>query len=530
MNHFDEMIALHYLEGELDSERAEEISSHARQCAGCRGLMRALERESVWLRESLQAAEEPIPTCLQTPPERGSLPWGWITALGLAAGGAYTLWSGFIEPWRTQAAQAGFTQESLLTMLFFTGAFWKGWIAMRNFMEFSALATMGIAVMWMLRRHSRRISTIAIVMGALSVTLTLPPSSRAETHHGNPNYVLPTGQEVKGDLIVTADDTRIDGDIDGDLIVFSKYVTVNGQVKGDVISFVRDLQINGAVDGNVRAFCQAVSLHAAVGKNVTAWTERLELDPKVRIGGSVIAGAKMVQLNGNVGGDVLAFAKEVEINGSLVRDLTVRARLLRIGAGAEVQGRTKYNGEHSADVSPTAKLSSPIEFTIHKRRPDHTNPRYYWHQTLLWGASFIFGLVLLLVAPGFLLDAANACKKYGRAAGFGALVLITVPIAALLVCLTIVGIGVGVAALLLYVIAVYSAQIFVGMWTGEKILGAGVGFGPALGRLALGLAIIRVIELVPLLGNVVAAIVVVWGLGALALTLYKNLRPAAVAA
>jgi hypothetical protein len=108
--------------------------------------------------------------------------------------------------------------------------------------------------------------------------------------------------------------------------------------------------------------------------------------------------------------------------------------------------------------------------------------------------------------------------------------LITVPIAALLVCLTIVGIGVGVAALLLYVIAVYSAQIFVGMWTGEQILGAGVGFGPALGRLALGLAIIRVIELVPFLGNVVAAIVVVWGLGALALTLYKNLRPAAVAA
>ena len=93
---------------------------------------------------------------------------------------------------------------------------------------------------------------------------------------------------------------------------------------------------------------------------------------------------------------------------------------------------------------------------------------------------------MLLVAPGFFYDVANACKKVASASGIGVLFLIALPVAAVLVCITIVGIPVGIAALILYVIALYSTQVFVGAWLGEKILGAGVGFGPTLGRLALG--------------------------------------------
>ena len=178
-----------------------------------------------------------------------------------------------------------------------------------------------------------------------------------------------------------------------------------------------------------------------------------------------------------------------------------------------------------AEVAPGANLASPIEFTHYKRGPDRSSPRYYWRQALHWGASFVFGLVLLLIAPGFFYDVANACKKIGATSGLGVLFLLVTPVAAILVCITMVGIPVGIAALFLYAIAIYSAQVFVGTWLGEKILGAGVGFGPTLGRLALGLAIIRLLRLIPYLGALVGAIVVVWGLGALVLTLYRYMRP-----
>jgi hypothetical protein len=90
-----------------------------------------------------------------------------------------------------------------------------------------------------------------------------------------------------------------------------------------------------------------------------------------------------------------------------------------------------------------------------------------------------------------------------------------------------VGLGVGIVSILLWIIAIYAAQIFVGAWIGEKILGAKVGVGAATARLALGLAIIHAVQMVPipferpLIGLVVTA----WGLGALSLAIYKNVRP-----
>jgi cytoskeletal protein CcmA (bactofilin family) len=526
MNHFDEMTVLLYLEGQLDAERAQEVKTHAASCATCRSLLSALEHEGVWLRQSLSAEDESVPARLIAPPERSSARWGWLTALGLGAGGAYTLWTGFVEPWQAQAEQAGFTQGNLLTMLFFSGSFWKGWDAMRSAMEIMALAALGLVVMWLLRRRFRRATTFAVVMAAALCAVALPPSAAAaDTEHGNPNYTLAAGQVVKTDLIVAADRTVIDGDIDGDLIAWSRSVTVNGHVKGDVLGWGQLVAVNGTVDGNVRAFCQTLNITGKVSKNVMAWCGDVNLDRSGKIGGTVTMGAGDSELNGSVTGDVLAALSALDVNGSIGGNLHVRSHRLSIGSSAEVAGYVKYLGNHPAEVASGAKLASPVEFTEYKRGPDRTSPRYYWHQILLWGASFVFGLVLLLLAPGFFYDVANSCKRVGPTSGLGVLFLLALPVAAILVCITIVGIPVGIAALFLYAISIYSTQVFVGTWLGEKILGAAVGFGPTLGRLALGLAIIRVVRLIPYLGVLVASVVVIWGVGALVLTLYRYMRP-----
>jgi len=65
----------------------------------------------------------------------------------------------------------------------------------------------------------------------------------------------------------------------------------------------------------------------------------------------------------------------------------------------------------------------------------------------------------------------------------------------------------------------------VGAWLGEKILGAGTGAGAALGRLALGLLILRALSMLPYLGGWISFAVVVWGMGAIALAVYKHIRP-----
>jgi hypothetical protein len=530
MNHFDEMTGLLYLEGQLDADRAQELKAHLSSCEGCHRLLHALEQESIWLRTALVAEDEMIPARVIASPQQQTSPWAWIVPLGLGVGGAYTLWSGFISPWLGQAAQAGFAQGDLLTMLFFSGAFWEGWSSVLDVMGFLAVATLGAVLIWFLRRRlSRSTTTFAVVMGSVILcALTLAPTAGAtEVERGDPNYTLPAGQEVKTDLVVFASRTRIDGDVDGDLIVWSQNVLVNGHVKGDIIAFAQHVRIDGMVDGNVRAACQELLLNGSVMRNLMSWSHSAELDETSKVGGSVTIGGDDLELNGQTGGDVLTFGAESRINGTFGRDVDIHSARLRIGPNAEIHGKTRFVGARPAEVSPSAKLASAIETTLQHVGPDYASPRYYWHETLYWGASFLLGLALLLLAPGFYFDAENASKKVGHALGTGMLFLFVIPVAAVIACITIVGLGVGIVAIMLWIIAIYSAQIFVGAWLGEKLLGAKIGVGAAATRLALGLAIIHAVRMIPvpferpLVGFVVTA----WGIGALSLAIYKNVRP-----
>ena len=137
---------------------------------------------------------------------------------------------------------------------------------------------------------------------------------------------------------------------------------------------------------------------------------------------------------------------------------------------------------------------------------------------------------MLLIAPGFFFDTAQASKKIGPAMGFGALFLFATPIAAFIICLTIVGLSVGIPLLVVYAIAVYVANIFVAAWLGEKLLGAGVGVGPALGRLVLGIVILRALGMLPYAGFWIGLIVAAWGLGAVVLALHRRMSPPAAVA
>jgi cytoskeletal protein CcmA (bactofilin family) len=525
MNHLDEMTALLYLEDQLAAEHAQEVAAHRATCPACRELLGALEREAVWLRQTLAAEDEAIPARLLEAPERASTPWGWITALGLSAGGAYTVWSGIVEPWRAQAAQSGFTQGNLLTMLFFSGAFWKGWDAMRSLMEFLALATLTFVVSWLLRRYWRRLTTVAMVMSAFVCALGLPsPAGAAETKHGDPNYTLESGETIHTDLFVFAQRTRIDGDVDGDLVTWSQIVIVNGHVKGDVIAFAQQLQVRGRVEGNVRAFAQAVDISGTVAKNVMSWSSELNLEDKASVGGSLTFGADDISLASKVDGDVLGMGGSVDVSGAVGRDMRVRADHLTFDPTAEVKGHVRYESRREANIAQGAKIGS-IEKVIPKAKPRFESMRFYWHRVLLWGVGFVFGLALLLLMPKLYSDATEACKKYGPAAGFGLLFLFAIPIAAIIACCTIVGLGVGIATILLYMIAVYASTIWVSGWLGEVILGPKQGMGAAIGRLALGLFILHVLRVLPYIGGWILFIVVIWGFGAMVMTIYRRLRP-----
>jgi len=526
--HLDEMTCLLYVEGQLDHARAQEVSSHTERCPGCRTLLHALERESRLLKRAMFEDEEPLPARLAVVPGRSarSLQWVWAVAFGLAATGVYALYTGYIEPWMQQLEQAGFGGTNLLGLLIFQGAFWKGWQSMLSLLEVLAMLTLGGFLVVLLRRRLRRGSALAMVLGGLCAAVMLPATATAaETRRGD--YVeVKQGETVKGDIFLFCHRARVDGTVDGDVFVFSQDVNVGGHVKGDVIGFSQSVRISGQVDGNIRTFANNMTITGNVAKNVLAFTQVVTVDSAGKIGGSLTIFTEILSLDGRLGRDLLIFSKDARISGRIAGGIRAKGDTLDITSTAEVVGPVHFEGNKPPDVSPQAKLKSPVEYQKMEHKPEYSSPRFYVWRVIFIAAIVLFGMVLFLLMPKFTEEAIVAAEGIGVSVGLGVLVLFAVPIAAIIACCTVVGLALGISGFLVWYASLHYSQLVVGAQLGKWIIGPTREIWPLIGRMALGYFLLRVAFAVPYIGGWAKLGVIIWGLGAISLALYRRFQPA----
>lgn len=289
-----------------------------------------------------------------------------------------------------------------------------------------------------------------------------------------------------GDTVTVARGEVVDGPF---FVGVTQTITIDGTVNGGLRAAGRTINVNGIVNGNVIAIGQTINISGEVRGDVMVGCVSLNVADRAKIKGNLLFGAGIAQIEGSVEG-----------SGSTV------------AVGNWVKGNSALQFvSKTTDAPPTSGGESAIP-----------NPF-----ALFSGASgklmgflmaLIAGLVIILVAPRRLTSIAEFIRtRPGPSAGWGAIVLIVTPIAAVLVCLTIVGLSVGLIALAIYGIAIYLAQIPVGLLIGRLIIGRFRGLeGKAImvGALALGLVILTLLNLIPYFGFFVGLAVIIFGLGA----------------
>jgi anti-sigma factor RsiW/cytoskeletal protein CcmA (bactofilin family) len=532
MIHFDEMTCLLYLEGQLEPPRAREMAAHIGECAACRTLLHALERESHALAAALTEDNEPMPARLLSARSWGVPSWVWTFAFGVFAAGAYWLWTDSIDPWVQQLSNAGFGGTDFVSMLLFSGAFWEGWSDMIDVMQIAALVIVGITAIGLLRRRLRRFAAIAVVMSALALALALPqPTAAAEVRRGRSVFV-PASETIHNDLIAAGPSIRIDGTVEGDVIAFTRDLTVTGHVTGDVIAIAGRMRMEGIVDGNVRVISNMVTLEGSVGKNVTSIVNTLDLTSKGQVGGGLITIDGLADLDGRIKRDLLGIIGRTYLDGAIGGEMWLRGGSLAVTSTAEIGGAATFLGREQPVVAAGAKLASPIhtEITQEIRRSRISTARLVIHAIFSYGAALLLGVLLVTVLPGFFRVTLREAGRIGLPIGVGALALITgVFLLVLGILLIFVGVGAGVASVLAYAPILYVAQVFVGAWLGNKILGeASSTTSVVIGRIALGLLILHLAGLLPVLGALMWLVVRLWGTGAVLMGFYRMSRTEAV--
>jgi cytoskeletal protein CcmA (bactofilin family) len=531
MSHFDELDYIRYIDKELTRDRTTEVKVHLAECSSCSKLFAALERETTLLRAALVEADEVAPAEARQPVWE-ELSWALLGVMGLAAFGVYTLWRWLGLPWLERLQLVGMDFESLFAIVFFKGALWEGWSTMgENLMQGITLIVSALAVISALRWSWRRMKPSTLLVASVVVFLLIQPSAEAAVIELDArNYVLEAGQVIENDLIVVGDTIRIEGTVDGDLIAAGQSVIVTGQVTGDVFAFGQRVQIDGRVDGSVRTGSQFLDLNGRVGRNVTSGGETIDLRPGAVVEGSMMLGAQRANLDGRLGRDLMVGAEVNQLNGTIGGGALMAGRRLTIGPGAEIKGEAEFHGAEEPEVSSEAKLASPIVVQIREETPDYAKSETYVGAFLKWAAAFVFGLVGVLVLPGPYQKVVGTSSRSGQSILIGLVASIVIPAVAAMICVTLVGLPVGLTAIFAYVAALYAAQVFVGSWLGKEILGAASSPGQALGQLALGLAIVHAIQYVPYVGWLGTLVITFWGFGALVLAVTQRTNPAPASA
>jgi hypothetical protein len=223
-------------------------------------------------------------------------------------------------------------------------------------------------------------------------------------------------------------------------------------------------------------------------------------------------------VDGTVNGSLTAFDAPVTISGRVNGDVVVFNGRVELASGANVTGDVVSRND------PIVASGAAIGGTTRRVQTNVNWEGFGWASALAWWlavsvSTLLIGLALLwLIGRGAARLEDTGRTGIGPSIGWGLLLFFGLPILAVLALVTIVGIPLGLgllAALALIYTLGYTATAWI---IGRRILGARTAW---VGGFLLGWAILRALALIPAVGGLIWFVAVVFGLGALVVTIWR---------
>jgi hypothetical protein len=357
--------------------------------------------------------------------------------------------------------------------------------------------------------------------------LTLPGFGLQQRHS---DFVsVPANETVDDTLVATGNVVRVEGVVNGDLLAFGGTVEVRGTVKGDLVSFAaKRTVVSGTVEGRIYSLSNALDLDGELGHSIYALAQSLHVDNRGHVGGGILGGAGDFTLEGAVDRSVTMFAGNADVSGSIGRELTMAGDNLTLTNTARVGGNlsAQVHQRNNVHIADGATIGGKRDIQVSVRRSHFTRASFYFFQAVWIAAAMLLGWLCLVLFPGFFQASTLAVGSGWRSLGLGFAVLAAVPVASVVIAVTLVGLPASLMLLAVYLIAIYLAKVWVGAFLGRLLLKpAGTTKGDWLQGLLLGLLILTIAGFIPFLGGLVHLVVVCLGLGAFAWQLYRASRP-----
>lgn len=333
--------------------------------------------------------------------------------------------------------------------------------------------------------------------------------------------------------------------VEGDFTAAGGKVVVDQPVQGDASLAGGSVDVRASVGDDLRAVGGDVTIESTVGGELFATGGNITLTPAAAVArGATLYGGN-VTIDGRVDGGLVATAQKVTINAEVRGDVRVVAEQVELGPNARIAGRLDYVSPAELKKAEGATVTGPVrrepDTGVSDGRPGGTH--WQWQRSVrppAWAPGLMSYLALLLVAAVFLLPAPSfgtgasgrIAARPGTAFAAGLAAVFLLPMVAVTLVLTILGIPLALALL-----AVYPVLLLLGFLVGVLFVartlppllrvGAPQGIPAAIGYYALTLLVVLLASRIPVLGGLLAGALAVAGVGGVVLEVHGRLRPGA---
>lgn len=312
-----------------------------------------------------------------------------------------------------------------------------------------------------------------------------------------------------------------------DVIVAGRDVTIRQPVAGDIAAAAWRLELSAKADDDVRLAGMDVLIDAPVTGDVTVAGGTVTLGPHAIVGGRSWITGNTVHIDGVLERGVSVAAANVIITGEIRQPVRVIAERFEVGKGARLLAPVSYRGPSEAIVADGATIAGPMTYTrieTHEVRQARQMPLA---STVLFSTHlFLAGLLVIAFLPRTKASIVETLQRQPLTsvlAGFT--LLVTVPVAALVLIGSVLGLPFGLMLIALYAVLMFAGVLTTAFFLGEweaRLFKA----GPVVSRRRQLLLLLAGVLTLALLRSVVGGLIVlasiVFGLGALAVWFHRE--------
>jgi hypothetical protein len=378
------------------------------------------------------------------------------------------------------------------------------------------------ALLLPLALQAQTADTKPVPIDAARDTSTSTASRNVYSASGNVRLAAP----VRGDFYAAGGRVTVEHPVQGDATLAGGAVTVRAPVGDDLRAAGGDINIESTVGGELYAS----------GGNITLSNAAAVADAVTLYGGNV-------NIEGKINGPLKVYAQKVVLNGEVARDVEINAEEIELGSRAKLGGALRYSSNALFKTAEGVTIGGKVtRGEAMNGRPD-THQDREWHGQMMgsgssWVGSVAGFVVLLATSALFLLVFTVFSQRAAQgmratpwpALAAGLAVLLGTPVLAMLLCITLIGIPLGIALMMLFPLMLLMGWI-VGVFSiAQRVQRAIQKEAPTgtrtelIGFFALTLLLVLLLGSVPLIGSLILITILLLGTGACALELYGQVR------